>query len=47
MPSLMRPIVIFLDTNVLVYSIVNQDDVKQEISDRLIEGSIEEKVLTL
>jgi predicted nucleic acid-binding protein len=31
----------FFDTNILVYSTVNLDEAKQEISDRLIEEAIE------
>lgn len=37
----------FFDTNVLVYSTVNLDKVKQEVSDRLIEAAIKEKALTI
>lgn len=39
MRLLMRSIVTFFDTNVLVYSLVAQDAVKQDIFDRLIEVS--------
>lgn len=37
----------FFDTNVLVYSTVNLDEEKQEISDRLIEEAIKEKAFTI
>jgi len=39
--------VTFFDTNVLVYSTVNLDKVKQEASDRLIEAAIKEKAFTI
>ena len=37
---------IFFDTNVLIYSLVLQDESKQIISDRLIENSIKNNLLT-
>jgi predicted nucleic acid-binding protein len=43
----MRETVTFFDTNVLVYSTVKLDKVKQEVSDRLIEVAIKEKALTI
>jgi len=39
--------VTFFDTNVLVYSIVTQDEIKKGIADRLIEDSIKDSELTL
>jgi predicted nucleic acid-binding protein len=43
----MRSIVIFFDTNLLVYSTANLDEKKQEISDNLIETAIKDKVFVV
>jgi len=43
----MRLIVIFFDTNVLVYSTINQDRAKQKISDSMIDKAIMESSLSL
>ena len=37
----------FFDTNILVYSTVNLDEAKQEISDRLIEEAIKDKLFSV
>ncbi len=43
----MRLIVIFFDTNLLVYSTVNLDQAKQKISDNLIETAIKDNVFVV
>ena len=37
----------FFDTNILVYSTVNLDEAKQQISDRLIEEAIKDKLFSV
>jgi predicted nucleic acid-binding protein len=39
--------VIFFDTNVLIYSIVNLDKEKQKVSDSLVGKAIKEKVFSI
>ncbi len=43
----MRLIVIFFDTNVLVYFVVNQDARKQSVAQTLIQQAIENQVLVI
>ena len=37
----------FFDTNVLVYAIINQDSVKQQLADKLIEDAIASQQFTI
>jgi len=38
---------IYFDTNILVHSVINQDDKKRELAQQLISSSIKEKVFVL